>query len=115
MPKSKVTKYYEERLKNKLFLERPTNEEALGALDLETGIELFKQIQELQMDFDYWARYFVDDSSYAGLPHYKRHLDTIQEIRKALNNWRALYSKIIEDYRWIEQLQQQDQEYKQVT
>ena len=90
MAKSSITKYFEQRMRNRMTLEPPTAEEALDAIDYEKGIELIDRLQQLSLELDEWMTEYQYAVQWTNIPHWERGLNTLQPIRRELkssNTW----------------------------
>lgn len=84
MGKSKVTLYYEKKLKKRIFLEPPTAQEAFEAVDFLTGIRLLDELDDILKRMNPWLDHYLYDLDWTKVPHWKRHYDTFTNIRKVL-------------------------------
>lgn len=80
-----MTKKHEEWLRTHLIPEPPTAEEALDAIDFEKGIELLETLQQVQGELNEWMSEYLTALDYSNIPHWQRGLNTLQPIRRVLN------------------------------
>lgn len=99
MPKSNVTRYYEEKLRYRLQPEPPTAEEALDAIDYDKGIELVEELQRIQEELNEWMQDYIFATGYSNIPHWQRGLDTLQPIRRLLNEHRYFLKGTKENFK----------------
>lgn len=85
MAKSNITKYYEEKFRTHLRPEPPTAEEALDAIDYERGLELIDELLSIREKLDEWMNEYQSAVCWTDIPNYQRGLQTLQPIRRVLN------------------------------